>query len=739
MAYSEDTAVEAIRLIRSGVIRAFIAILLVGSTVHAQDWTSWTSFGEVRNMRVINDTVYAATSGGLLAIGDADAPGVPYTNLSGLGTNDITDIIEAADGQKWVTGLGRLVRFNGAVSTRYLFADNDELLSLFTLEDDGEFLWVGTSIGLILFSKAVDNGLIKDDYQLFGNLNPSPDVYDIELVGDTILLATSDGLAISDKSVPNSLNAPASWQTYSKAEYDELGSNVMSSVVRFESQIYVGTAEGVYRLDMAQDTLVKLSYAPDRYIRDLKVDHDTLFIYTDAGIGFIKDGTASSLGLSGLPFSVMTGTIRAGERWVATADNRLFSGDGAEWADYEYTGLPANNVSDVSIDPNGLVTVLFRTQGPYELRSGQWEPRPVPISSRGTRLAIDDQGWNWVGTWGAGISRVGDTIATYNDQNSSLRGVSGSVSYIACPGIATGDNLIFASVFESGYDCRVAIGDINRLDEPSGWTYLGAGIISDPMVVGLDYNDGRLAVATDGGLYLCYLDVDPVRNGVDSVIHYQDNSSNYFRRIMSNSVRAVKFNNEGVLWIATNSGVARYDTGIDRFVGFDLREGFGPDIKALEFDSRDNVWIGAVNGLARYEEVSGTLTIFTTRNSGLVNEEITNITFDGLSGDMYISTPGGLSVIGSTIGRPTDDIDSVYAFPNPYVVTSDDDLLNFNFARKADLRIFTVAGELIIEKSEPVWDGRNQQGERVASGVYLFVLNDEDGNVGRGKILLVRD
>ncbi len=739
MAYSKDTAVEAFHLIRTGVLRAFIAVLLVGSTVQTQDWTSWTSFGEVRNLRVINDTVYAVTSGGLLAITNADVPGIQHTNLGGLGTTDLTDIIVDADGQKWVAGFGRLIRFNGTASTRHLFSDSEELLSLFTLEDDGDFLWVGTSRGLILFSKEIDGGQIQDYYETFGRLNPSPDVFDIELVGDTILLATSDGLAVSDKSSPNWLKASANWQTYSTAEYDELESDVIRSVVHFESETYVGTAVGSYRLDMAQDTLVKLSFAPNYYVHDMKVENDTLFIYSNAGVGFIKDGTVSSLELSGLPASVMTGAIRADERWLATSDNRLFSGDGAVWTEYVHTGLPANDVSDVSVAPNGLVTVLFRKLGPYELRSGQWEHRPVHVSNRGIRLAIDDQGWNWVGTWGAGISRVGDTIAIYNDQNSSLRGVLGSVSYIASPGIATGDDLIFASVFESGYDCRVAIGDINRLDELSGWTYLGGSSISDPMVVGLDYHDGRLAVATRGGLYLCYLDANPIANGVDSVIHYQDNAPNYFRRIMSNTVRAVKFSSEGVLWIATNSGVARFDPGIERFVGFGLPEGFGPDIKALEFDSRDNVWIGAVNGLARYEEVSGTLTIFTTRNSGLVNEDITNITFDELSGDIYVSTPGGVSVIGSTIGRPTDDIDSVYAFPNPYVVASGDELLNFNFARQANLRIFTVAGELVIEKPEPVWDGCNQHGEQVASGVYLFLLKDEDGNVGRGKILLVRD
>jgi len=73
------------------------------------------------------------------------------------------------------------------------------------------------------------------------------------------------------------------------------------------------------------------------------------------------------------------------------------------------------------------------------------------------------------------------------------------------------------------------------------------------------------------------------------------------------------------------------------------------------------------------------------------------------------------------------------------VITSSADLLNFNFSGNARLRIFTVAGELVAERPEPVWDGRNSSCEPAASGVYLYVLTDEKGNVGRGKFLLVRE
>jgi hypothetical protein len=73
------------------------------------------------------------------------------------------------------------------------------------------------------------------------------------------------------------------------------------------------------------------------------------------------------------------------------------------------------------------------------------------------------------------------------------------------------------------------------------------------------------------------------------------------------------------------------------------------------------------------------------------------------------------------------------------VINSPGDLLNFNFARIARLRVFTISGELVADRPEPIWNGRNDSGEAVASGVYLWVLTDENGDVGRGKILLIRN
>ncbi|NOY87992.1 MAG: T9SS type A sorting domain-containing protein, partial [FCB group bacterium] len=87
---------------------------------------------------------------------------------------------------------------------------------------------------------------------------------------------------------------------------------------------------------------------------------------------------------------------------------------------------------------------------------------------------------------------------------------------------------------------------------------------------------------------------------------------------------------------------------------------------------------------------------------------------------------------------PTYNVAQVKAFPNPFVIENGNEYLSFNVGKKGRVRIFNVAGEQIRDMPLQPWYGKNQKGETVAAGVYLFIITDNDGNMGKGKILLIR-
>jgi len=97
-------------------------------------------------------------------------------------------------------------------------------------------------------------------------------------------------------------------------------------------------------------------------------------------------------------------------------------------------------------------------------------------------------------------------------------------------------------------------------------------------------------------------------------------------------------------------------------------------------------------------------------------------------------------------------------YPNPFEITSKSDRTYFPFvlyrSSRVRIDIFTLSGErikTIVPKNDPElwigkylnqhlampWDGRNEEGEYVSSGVYLYIFRT-DRNTEVGKIVVIR-
>ena len=107
------------------------------------------------------------------------------------------------------------------------------------------------------------------------------------------------------------------------------------------------------------------------------------------------------------------------------------------------------------------------------------------------------------------------------------------------------------------------------------------------------------------------------------------------------------------------------------------------------------------------------------------------------------------------LGVTGNNLDNVKVYPNPYQPgsgTKYDDtvfgqgIIFENLTQNARIKIFNVAGELIADISETsglgryVWNARNQAGNKVASGVYIyFIVNsDNSSQKAKGKFAIER-
>ena len=721
-----------------------LAIIIVYCRpVAALEWEIWTSQRHVNRLTVISDTLWAATSGGLLAIHNADEPGHPFTNVDGLGTTDIHEIIVDASGQQWVAGNGRLVRFDQTNPRQFLFRDlDDDPLGLFALADGGADLWIGTSIGLVLFSKTIDNGQIQDSYGRFGSLPDFPIVYDLLLINDTIWLATSAGLAVADITNPVLLKLRYNWTVFPSELF---GNGSLARVVNFRGDLYLAASTGLFRLsiDPVDTNIVQMNVKVGENFTDLTIENDSLFLYFTGGYGVIADGTPVLLSTPGLPSVPNTGILFGDRRWLGVDEVGLYYDSGGGYTEYVWTGLLSNYVNDVTVNADGNVTTAFTSRPSAILTDQLWIPYDFSVGTSAEVIISDSTGASWLGTRGNGLFRLENGIATnYDEQNSTMIGNTddppNGLRYVVIWDMATDGRYLFIPCYRAANGYPVAIADLNNIDDPvNGWDALGlADGIDHTFVVSIDCQNGFVAVGNEfNGVYVCDVGVDPFDRIDNSCLHYTEDNS--FLR--SNNVRVIRFAPDGILWVGTNVGLSRYDPGIERFVDVDLPAGVDRDISDLEFDGRGNLWVGTRSGLARFDATTGSFEVYTTANSGLVNDRINALTLHKKGGDLYISTNAGISLLKSPVEEIVFDLEQVVAFPNPYLIRSPQDSLAFNWGLTGTVRIYTSAGELVSEiDANHGWFGRNDGGVSVASGVYIYVLEDDRGNIKRGKILLVR-
>ncbi|MEW6686183.1 MAG: M6 family metalloprotease domain-containing protein [Candidatus Edwardsbacteria bacterium] len=87
----------------------------------------------------------------------------------------------------------------------------------------------------------------------------------------------------------------------------------------------------------------------------------------------------------------------------------------------------------------------------------------------------------------------------------------------------------------------------------------------------------------------------------------------------------------------------------------------------------------------------------------------------------------------------------VFSYPNPFRKTSEDDKVTIVYVPKQSspgssfqITIYTLAGEKVrtLEKNQTSWDGKNDDGEEVASGVYFYIV-ESGKEKKRGKLTFI--
>jgi len=84
----------------------------------------------------------------------------------------------------------------------------------------------------------------------------------------------------------------------------------------------------------------------------------------------------------------------------------------------------------------------------------------------------------------------------------------------------------------------------------------------------------------------------------------------------------------------------------------------------------------------------------------------------------------------------------VHAYPNPCKVSASNPMkFRAAGAASSEVNIYTVTGRLVRKLSggeEISWDGRNQDGEKLARGIYIYKIRGSNGDSVTGKLALTK-
>ncbi len=433
--------------------------------------------------------------------------------------------------------------------------------------------------------------------------------------------------------------------------------------------------------------------------------------------------------------------------------------NGIIWISDSITGLikldPAAN-SFLKVIPNGpagqVSTGLLATntavlaagqakQGLFVFENGTWQKQngldSITAIGSITQNKLDNT--VWLSSAGSGVGQlIGNKLQVFNQRNSSLLGSPNNLCYTA--GVVTdskGNSWVSNTGTTVSLHVKQADGKWTSFTNPFGITDAGNLEIDDQGYIWCTTkNANGLLVYNPGNAVTSAAD--------DRWKQYKAGSG--IGNLPSNQVNCTALDKNGFIWVGTDRGIgiiqcnnqvfttAGCDAILpvvqqDRFAGLLFKD---ENVQTIAVDGADRKWIGTKNGVWLISATGEKIIYkFSTSNSPLLGNDISKISIDPNSGEVFIATNNGVCSFRSTATEGVTTQQKVLVFPNPVPPGYNGSIAIRGLTNNALVKITNLYGGLIYQTralgGQAIWDGKNTSGTKVASGVYLIICRDDSG------------
>jgi hypothetical protein len=597
--------------------------------------------------------------------------------------------------------------------------------------------------------------------------------------------ATEDGLYTLDLNRTFNFGDFANWEFVGEESGLPLTYEALD-VAFYAGQLFLLSDNEVRRKEEGMFTSFKTA-ANGEEIRFLSTDGPELMIGSRFAENFISEVTFVDENLQqskGRNCSNFINDI------VMEASGRIWYAD--EWNGFKYSDSKesdcktlttispfSHTVSDLVVEDGTLYVASggvsdgfnfqFNRNGVYVLEEGRWEnyiEQNTPIFKDEDFLNIfkiapsPENEKIYFGSFYAGLIEANleeKSFTLFNSTNSPIVGSQGVPFIEKVSGLAfDNNNTLWVSLYEADKPL-VAIteeGSIHSFEVRSS-NRLGTITVDDN---GYKW----IQVAGVSGGILVYDDAGTPKDPSDDRQKVINSSNSNLR---TNTINSITKDLDGDMWIGTAQGPIIFTCGGALFLDENENDCIGiiktvledsiaasllvtEDVRSIAVDGGNQKWIGTRNGIF-VQSPGGTDKVarFTAENSPLFDDNIIDMEFDPESGIMYIASDRGLQAYQTTTtGGFQRHRSNVYAYPNP-VRPEFEGLIAFKgLPRDATIKVTDIQGQLVHEGvalgGQATWDGKDYNGRKVASGVYLVFSNSRDINLDPDtavtKVLIVR-
>ncbi len=737
-----------------------IALGLTGqSEFRIGQWRSYLPFSIGKSVTVSDSKVYYGTESGLVTIDRGSDEISFFTKEDGLSEVDI-----------------KLVKYHATPEALVIVYDNSNIDLIY----DGEVINRNNILrnSNILGSKAInhvyssegnlvylacDFGLVELDVstrQFGATLFTGQPVTAFTIFDGKYYISTEGGIRTYDPEGNLLINDLASWQVLGP-EAGLPSSYTSGAIAAHEGMLYAGVDGDLYRYDgewlpfhiVDGYSVSFISPEGPFLMGGYSCDTDCrgkIFFYDENGP--FQEG-----GFNCFDYPNYVVEDDSGKVWYADDFPDFRSTPNRGWGcERQRFNTPfSRNASDLVLQDgilyvatggvNQSFTPLVNRDGFYIYRDGIWEVynqfNNEDLASTGTLnffqiMPLRDHSKVFVATYASGLLEFDfNEFKVYNQTNSIVQGAAGDDARERIAGLALDeDQNLWMTNYLANQDMPILV-----LKNDGAFTGInpactGSTTFSDIIIDERGYkwiidsgNSAGVVVYSDEGT------IDDTSDDRCKVF----NASN--SELPTNRTLSLAMDLDGDIWVGTAEGPVIFDGGADIFdgphAGFRIKidqEGIiafllsDEEILSIAVDGANRKWFGTRNGVfvqsANGEEQ---VAYYNSNNSPLLNDQVNDIAVNQENGMVYFATNEGIISLRSeaTMGTAVHDKDAVYAFPNPVREDYDGPIAIRGLARDANVKITDMQGNLIFETialgGQAVWDGRNFDGRRASTGVYL--------------------